>query len=169
MSRNRHERRVQKTRRHASDPTAIRQADSVQRLAFSILQTAEALGVAASTVSRSVVPLVETFELEGGRVLIPVDELERFLAERRRSVRPRPRKPPVGRPPAVPSEVAERIQAEHAAGRTLGQIARGLDADQVPTAQGGRRWWPSSVRAVLVRSNLSLTRTASGSAPAPTI
>jgi hypothetical protein len=83
---------------------------------YSILQAAEALGVAASTVSPSVVPLVKTIELESGRVLIPVDELERILAERRRPVSPRPLRAPVGRPPAVPARVAERIRAEHAAG-----------------------------------------------------
>jgi hypothetical protein len=150
VSHNRHERRVQKTRRHASDPTALREADSVDRLAYSILQAAEALGVAATTVSRSVVPVLETIEVDGGRILIPVDELERYVAERRRPVSPRPPRAPVGRPPAVPARVAERIRAEHDAGRTLGQIARGLDADRIPTAQGGRRWWPSSVRAVLL-------------------
>ena len=94
---------------------------------------------------------METIELESGRVLIPVDELEPILAERRRPVSPRPLRAPVGRPPAVSAKVAERIRVEHAAGRTLGQIARGLDADQIPTAQGGRRWWPSAVRAVLLR------------------
>ena len=153
MSRHRHERRAQKERRHASDATVIRQADTVERLAYSILQAAEALGVAGSTVSRSVVPFVETIEVEGGRVLIPVDELERYVSERRRPVRPRPQRAPVGRPAAVPADVAGRIRAEHAAGRTLGQIARGLDADGIPTAQGGRRWWPSSVRTVLIRSD----------------
>jgi hypothetical protein len=153
MSRRRSERKVQKTRRHASDPGAVRPADSVERLAYSIVQAAEALGVSPSTVSRSVVPVVETVDLGRGRVVIPVDELGRYVAERRRPVPPRTRRAPVGRPPAVPSEVAERIRAEHAAGRTLGEIARGLDADRVPTAQGGRRWWPSSVRAVLIRSD----------------
>jgi len=152
MSRHRQERRVKKTRRHASVPSAIRQAESVERLAYSILQAAEALGISASTVSRSVVPLVETIEVEGGRLLIPVDELERFATERRRPVSPRPQRAPVGRPPGVPANVALRIRAEYAAGRTLGQIARGLDGDRVPTAQGGRRWWPSSVRAVLIRT-----------------
>jgi hypothetical protein len=88
-----------------------------------------------------------------GRVLIPVGELDRYLAGRRRPVPARPKRAPVGQPPAVPSGVAERIRSEHAAGRTPGQIARGLDADQVPTAQGGRRWWPSSVRAILIRSD----------------
>jgi hypothetical protein len=132
---------------------AIRPADRVERLAYSIVQAAEALGVSASTVSRSVVPVVETVELVGGRVLIPVDEVERYVAERRRPVPPRPRRAPVGRPSAVPADVAERIRAEHAGGRTLGQIARGLDDDQIPTAQGGRRWWPSAVRSVLVQSS----------------
>jgi hypothetical protein len=153
MLRRRRERRVQKPRRHGPDPRSIRPAESVERLAYSIVEAAEALGVSPSTVSRSVVPFVETIELEEGRVLIPVDELERYVATRRRPVPARPKRPPVGRPAAVPSEVAERIRAEHAAGRTLGQIARGLDADEISTAQGGRRWWPSSIRAVLLRSD----------------
>jgi hypothetical protein len=153
VARRRHERRLQKTRRHAAESGAIRPADRVERLAYSIVQAAEALGVSASTVSRSVVPVVETIVMEGGRVLIPVDELERYAAERRRPVPVRPQKPPTGRPRAVPREVARRIRAEHAAGRTLGQIARSLDADGIATAQGGRRWWPSSVRAVLNRSD----------------
>jgi hypothetical protein len=153
VSRRRHERKLEKTRRHASDSAGIRPAESVARLAYSIVQAAEVLGVSASTVRRSVVPFVETVELEGGRVLIPVDELERYVAERRRPVPPRPTRAPVGRPAAVPREVVGRIRAERAAGRTLGQIASGLDADQIPTAQGGRRWWPSSVRAVLLRSD----------------
>src|SRR5262249_62354453 len=102
------------------------QANSVERLAYSILQAAEALGVSASTVSRSIVPLAETIELESGRVLIPVDELERILVERRRPVSPRPQRAPVGRPSAVPAKVAERIRDEHAAGRTLGHSARSL-------------------------------------------
>jgi Recombinase len=152
MSRRRHERKVEKAHRHASPPRPVRQTDAVERLAYSIAQAAEALGVNPTTVSRAVVPVVETIETEWGQRLIPVDELERYVAERRRPARPRPRAAPVGRPPAVPPKVVERICAEHAAGKTLGQIARDLDADQVPTAQDGRRWWPSSVRAVVLRS-----------------
>ena len=37
-------------------------------------------------------------------------------------------------------------------GRSFGEIARGLNAGGVRTAQGGREWWPSTVRAVFVRS-----------------
>ena len=152
MSRHRQERRPRKTRRNASGLTSLHPAVRIERLAYSIEQAAEALGVSASTVRRSVVPVVETVEVEGGRVLIPVDELERYVAERRRPVPPRPQRAPVGRPPSVAADVVGRIRAEHVAGRTLGEIARGLDADRVPTAQRGRRWWPSSVRAVLIRS-----------------
>jgi len=34
-------------------------------------------------------------------------------------------------------------------GKTLTAIAEGLNQDRVPTAQGGQRWYPSTVRAVL--------------------
>jgi hypothetical protein len=131
----------------------VRHAETVERIAYSIVQAAQALGVNPSTVSRSVVPAVEIIETESGQLLIPVGELERYVAERRRPVPKRRLPEPVGRPSAVPTDVARRIRAERAAGRTLGQIARGLDADRVPTAQNGRRWWPSSVRVVLLRSN----------------
>jgi len=153
MSRRRHERKVEKAHRHATPARSVRQADRVERLAYSIAQAAEALGVSPSTVRRSIVPAVETVETEWGQRLIPVDALERYIDERRRPARPRPRPAPAGRPPAVPPPIVQRIQAEHEAGKTLGQIARDLDADQVPTAQNGRRWWPSSVRAVLLRSS----------------
>jgi hypothetical protein len=33
--------------------------------------------------------------------------------------------------------------------RRLGEIARRLNADGVPTSPGGPQWWPSTVRAVL--------------------
>jgi len=39
-----------------------------------------------------------------------------------------------------------------AQGVSLGEIARRLNRDDIPTAQGGRQWWPSTVRAVLIRS-----------------
>jgi hypothetical protein len=90
-------------------------------------------------------------EMPWGTRLIPVEELERLLTERRRPANPRPAPEPRGRPRQVPAHVVERIQAAHTAGRSLGEIARGLNADGVPTAQGGRQWWPSTVRAVLNR------------------
>jgi DNA invertase Pin-like site-specific DNA recombinase len=54
----------------------------------------------------------------------------------------------LGRPPVLPAAVVERITAERKAGNGWSTIARGLDADAVPTAQGGARWYPATVRAV---------------------
>ena len=55
----------------------------------------------------------------------------------------------LGRPVMLPVSVRERIDAERKAGRSLAAIAATLNDEQVPTAQGGRQWWPSTVRAVL--------------------
>jgi len=49
--------------------------------------------------------------------------------------------------------MVERIRADHAAGKSLSRIAAELNADGTPTAHGGRQWWPSTVRAVIVRAN----------------
>lgn len=59
---------------------------------------------------------------------------------------------PRGRRPNVPADVVARIVAERNAGRSLPVIAAGLNDDDVPTAQGGARWYPSTVLAVLRRT-----------------
>jgi Recombinase/Bacterial regulatory protein, Fis family len=135
----------------AEPPPVIRPAPRVERLAYTRSQAAEALGVSRSTLIRRVLPHVETIGMPWGARLIPVDELERLLAERRRPAKPRPVPPRRGRPRRLPKQVVERVEAAHAAGRSVGEIARELNADMVPTAQGGRQWWPSTVRAVLNR------------------
>lgn len=55
----------------------------------------------------------------------------------------------IGRTSVLPDDVVARMLRERAAGRSLRDIARGLDADGVPTGQGGRRWYASSVTAAL--------------------
>jgi DNA invertase Pin-like site-specific DNA recombinase len=55
----------------------------------------------------------------------------------------------LGRPRSMPNEIRERIRRMHASGESLAGIARALTAEGVPTAQTGRRWYPSTVRAVL--------------------
>src|SRR5664280_396338 len=55
----------------------------------------------------------------------------------------------LGRPVSLPVSVRERIAAERKAGHSLAAIAEMLNEEQVPTAQGGRQWWPSTVRSVL--------------------
>ncbi|WP_300016853.1 recombinase family protein [Pseudonocardia sp.] len=54
----------------------------------------------------------------------------------------------LGRPSSLPAEVVERIVRDHDAGLGWSAIARALTADEVPTAQGGRAWYPATVRKV---------------------
>ncbi len=129
----------------------MRQAAHVERLAYSRSQAAQALGISLSTLRR-LLPYIETIEMPWGTSLIPADELERVAAERRRTVRPRLEPATRGRKPAVPPEIAKRIHHERFAGKSLRQIADDLNAERVPTAHGGDRWWPSTVRAVLQRA-----------------
>jgi DNA invertase Pin-like site-specific DNA recombinase len=56
----------------------------------------------------------------------------------------------LGRPPILDPTVRARIVAERRAGATYGAIARDLNRDAVATAQGGKAWYPSTVRKVLL-------------------
>lgn len=148
-------RRSEKARRHsATEPAAaptrvIREAKRVERLAYTRSQAAEALGVSRSTFDRRILPLIETVEMPWGTKLVPVDELERLIAEQRRPARAQPRRAKAGRPRVLPPDIVDHIRAERDAGRSLREIAADLNARRVPTAHGGERWWPSTVRAVL--------------------
>jgi DNA invertase Pin-like site-specific DNA recombinase len=57
---------------------------------------------------------------------------------------------PAGRPRMMPTAIVRRIERARANGKSLPAIAAALNADKVPTAQGGKRWYPSTVRSVLV-------------------
>jgi DNA invertase Pin-like site-specific DNA recombinase len=54
-----------------------------------------------------------------------------------------------GPKPRLPLAVAERIHEEREYGASYRAIANALNADGIPTAHGGRQWWPSTVRGVL--------------------
>lgn len=135
-----------------SDGGAGRAARRWARLAYTRSQAAKALGISRSTMRR-VLPYIETIEMPWGTSLIPVDELERLAVERRRPAQLRLEPARRGRKPAVPPEIAKRIQDERSAGRSLRQVAEGLNAAGIPTAHGGRQWWPSTVRGTLARED----------------
>jgi len=63
----------------------------------------------------------------------------------------------LGRPRTLPAEVIERIQSAHAAGVSWSAIARELNATAVPTAQGGVRWYPATVRLIATRDHAGAT------------
>jgi DNA invertase Pin-like site-specific DNA recombinase len=55
----------------------------------------------------------------------------------------------LGRPQVVAAELVARIRAAHEAGAGWSALARQLNLEGVPTAHGGTKWYPSTVRAVV--------------------
>lgn len=158
VSHRRLKRPSEKARRHTPTEPArapavvIQEAKRVERLAYTRTQAATVLGVSRSTFDRRVLPLIETVEMPWGTKLVPVDELERLLAEQRRPARARPERAIRGRPRVLAPDVVEHIRVERESGRTLHEIADDLNQRRVPTAHGGAQWWPSTVRSILRRS-----------------
>ncbi len=169
----RRKRRRERQRRHQerkpqvswAPPGELREAHDVVRLAYSRKQAAEALGVSISTIDRHLVPTVSTVKTPWGQRLIPVAELERFVREHLEPGRGRATPCPAGRRQTLPQNVVDRIRLEYARGRSLGEIATTLTTDRVPTAHDGRRWWPSTVRAILVRATKGSERSPAESGP----
>lgn len=159
MSAKRKRRRERKLRHRRTEPKRtwappgqLQEVDEPDRLAYSRKQAAEAFGVSISTIDRRVVPSVSTVKTPWGQRLIPVAELERFLREHLEPPRGFGERGTAGRPPSLPRQVVDRIRLEYSRGHGLAAIAQALNQDGVPTAHGGRQWWSSTVRAILVRS-----------------
>lgn len=72
----------------------------------------------------------------------------------------------LGRPSQLPTATVRRIVGLRRRGKSLTDITDGLNADRVPTGQGGERWYPSSVRAVLLSAERQKVGKVRGSAPA---
>ena len=166
VSRRRQHRRADKARRHDQLPsnevrvrTVVREAAYVERLAYTRSQAARALGLSGSTFARRVLPYVETLQMTWGATLIPVDEIERLVAQHRRQAAKAQRAPaPTGRPRAVPIDIVVRIRRARDEGMSFRAIADELTSDAVPTVHGGVRWWPSTVRAILERREVVVDR-----------
>lgn len=159
MARRRQQRRREKERRHAPNPVAATapsdgQVDGpIEPLFYSREQAAQVLGVSLATLDRYVVPAIATVKTEWGSRLIPREEFDRYLAERTEEPRaPQRGRARSGRRSKLPPEVVARIRRERAHGSTLAEIARRLNRDGLPTSQGGRQWWPSTVRDILSRA-----------------
>lgn len=60
----------------------------------------------------------------------------------------------LGRPVTLPADIRARIAAERSQGRSLRAIATNLNAENVPTARGGKTWHASTVKAVLASIEL---------------
>jgi len=120
------------------DFTAVMAKASKQNWALVALDCAVDTTTPAGEAMANVLATFAQFE----RRLIGQRTREALAAKRASGVR-------LGRPVSLPATVRERIMAERKAGRSLAAIAAVLNDEQVPTAQGGQQWWPSSVRAAL--------------------
>lgn len=60
----------------------------------------------------------------------------------------------LGRPRTTPDDIVDRVVRESSEGKTMYAIARDLNRDGVPTAQGGKQWAAATVRALLKREGL---------------
>jgi DNA invertase Pin-like site-specific DNA recombinase len=104
------------------------------------------LGLDLSTPQGELVANVISSVAQWERRIIGERTKDALAAKRRAGVR-------LGRPSNIPEGVARRILRERASGRTYWAIASGLDEDSIPTAQGGRRWYPATVRHALLRAS----------------
>jgi hypothetical protein len=148
----RRQRRRRERQLHASLGAGPAEDRQLTPLVYSREQAAWLLGVSLATLDRRVVPVIATVKVDWGARLIPACELERFLAERVEQPRVRQRSNVrSGRKSTLETETVARILRERGEGMSFGEIARGLNRDAVPTGQGGRQWWPSTVRGILER------------------
>ena len=58
----------------------------------------------------------------------------------------------LGAPTSIGAEVEEKILAMRAGGMSMNRIADALNAEKVPTAKGGARWYPMTVKKVIDRA-----------------
>ncbi len=87
------------------------------------------------------------------QVLAVFAELERRLIGERTKAALAVRKAQgvrLGRPPTLSAVLRKRILSMRQSGMTLQAISLVLNKEQVPTSQGGTKWWPATVRSIVL-------------------
>jgi DNA invertase Pin-like site-specific DNA recombinase len=98
-------------------------------------------GIDTTTPSGEFMANIDLSRAQYERRLIGVRTKDALKAKKDAGVR-------LGRPQALPDDVVQRIVRMREAGLSLPAIAKQLEDDEVPTARGGSRWYPSAVKAV---------------------
>jgi DNA invertase Pin-like site-specific DNA recombinase len=110
-----------------------------QRRAWNLV--AMDLGIDLSTPSGEFMASVMASAAQWERRIIGQRTKDALAVRRAQGVR-------LGRPKTLPQPIVDRVIVEREAGHGWTAIARSLEADGVPTAQGGRQWYPATVRQV---------------------
>jgi hypothetical protein len=129
----------------------LREAQKVERLAYTRRQAAEALGAASRRSTGTWFPPSRPPSCPGASGSSSPTSSIASCEGTASPARGRRARRTAGRPQTLPRSVVERIRLEYARGRGLSEIARALTAEGVPTAHGALKWWPSTIRAVLCR------------------
>jgi len=149
--------------RHALDDLAAGQGSvlmvaKLDRLSRSVADAAN-LMEAASRQGWSLVALdlgVDTTTPAGeamANVMVTFGQLERrLIGQRTRDALAQKKRDggTLGRPRSLPGSVRQRIKHARANGDSFAAIARDLNREGVPTAQGGARWHPATVRKIVL-------------------
>jgi DNA invertase Pin-like site-specific DNA recombinase len=125
--------------RSVADFAGLLDRSRVEGWALVVLEMDVDTGTATGRLIANVVSAIAEFEAQ----IIAERTREALAVKQRAGLQ-------LGRPSTLPPEVLERIAARRQAGASLKAIADELNADQVPTSQGGR-WHPSTVRYLLAR------------------
>ncbi len=100
------------------------------------------LGIDLSTPAGEFLASVMASAAQWERRIIGVRTKDALAAKKAAGVR-------LGRPRLIPDTIINRMGRERASGKTFAAISEGLNQDQIPTAQGGSRWYPATVRKAL--------------------
>jgi DNA invertase Pin-like site-specific DNA recombinase len=106
------------------------------------------IGVDTSTPSGEMIANVMATFAQFERRLIGQRTKDALAVKKREGVK-------LGRPVSLPPKVVRRIVEERSRGRSLRQIADGLNENGTPTGHGGARWYGSTVKAILSRSQVT--------------
>lgn len=101
------------------------------------------LGIDLSTPAGELMANIMSSTAQWERKIISLRTKEALAAKRAAGAR-------LGRPRVLPDEVVSRILSDVGKGLGLAAIARQLNVESVPTAHGGAKWYPSTVRAVAI-------------------
>lgn len=138
-----------------SGRASILVASKLDRLSRSVLDTALLVERASRAGWKlSTCDVVDTTtpagEAQAGMIAVFSQYERRLIGQRTREALAAKRDAGVrlGRPSTLPLEVVQRIVDAREAGQSYPVIAASLNDDGVPTAHGGARWYPATVRNV---------------------